>query len=457
MRNGVASFLSLERNVLTMSITGLLINLGMQSFQPFIPLYLRSLQADITQIGVVFVAIQLAATLVSIPGGILADKLGRKLVIVIGNGFGFGLYYLLLGASNWIMALVILFASTIFATLVQPAYSSIVAESVGMEERSRAFGSFLFFIYLGLAVGAVLGGFFSFTVNILIVATAGVFAALIRLGLLRETLPRETRESQHEEQGKFFVAHLSRNVWLLLLALLVFNFSSALGQPLYAIFSTDILHLDKAELGVMVGVGYLASMFGAFLAGRVSRKLGVENMMAVSILLSSLLLIPWLYSPTAVLAIAIFSASGFFAQFFFVGNQALMANITKPRERASVIGLITTAAGFGGIVGPYVGTQLWLLLAPRTPFLISSLLAVAVVAPIALIREAPSEVKCPHCGRGLPPEPRFCDMCGKPFASKKCEACGRDLVVEAKFCDVCGIKQAEPRRTETDSQPDHSP
>jgi len=455
--NGVGSFLSLERNVLIMSLTGLLINLGVQSFQPFIPLYLRSLQADISQIGVVFVAIQLAATLVSIPGGILADKLGRKQIIVIGNALGFGLYYLLFGASNWTMALLILFASTIFATLVQPAYSSIVAESVSVEERSRAFGSFLFFIYLGLALGAVLGGFFSFTVDILIVATAGVFAAMIRLGLLRETLPREARGGEREGRNGFFVAHLSRNIWLLLLALLVFNFSSALGQPLYAIFSTDILHLDKAELGLMVGMGYLASMFGAFLAGRVSRKLGVENMMAVSILLSSLLLIPWLYSPTAVLAIAIFSASGFFAQFFFVGNQALMANITKPVERASIIGLITTVAGFGGIVGPYIGTQLWLLFAPRTPFLVSSLLAVAVVAPIALIRETPPEVKCSHCGRRLPPEPRFCDMCGKPFTSKKCESCGRDLVVDANFCDVCGKRQPEPAPTETFGHSDRSP
>ncbi len=439
--SGIGSFLSLERNVLVMGTTGLLINFGAQSFQTFIPLYLRTLQAGILDIGIVFVAVQLAATLVSIPGGMIADKLGRKTIIVLGNALGFGIYFALLGVTHWITALLILFAATIFATLVQPAYSSIVAESVSVEERGKAFGTFLFFVYLGLALGGVVGGLFSNRVDILIVAFAGVVAAAVRLVFLKETLPRDIRANRIPRRKGFFISRMTKSVWILLFALFVFNFSSGLGQPLYAIFSTDILHLSKFQLGVMVGVGYLASMLGAFWTGQVSKRIGITNMMGMAVILASLLLVPWLYSPGPLLAIAIFAISGFFAQFFFVGNQALMANITRTEERGSVIGFITTIAGFGSIIGPYVGSQLWIVLDPRAPFLISSLLAVAVAAPLALVHESPVEATCPHCGRKLPEEARFCDMCGKLIVSKKCAACGRDLEEQARFCDICGRDQ----------------
>src|SRR3990172_4431673 len=186
----MASFFSLERNVVVMSVTGLMLNFGYQSFQTFVPLYLRTLEASILDIGIVFVAIQIATTLVSIPGGLLADRFGRKIVIVSGNALGFGLYFALLGVSNWTIALFILFAATLFLSLVQPASSSIVAESVKVDDRSRAFGTFLFFIYLGLALGGIVGGLFTNWVDIVIVATSGVVAASIRAFLLKEKLPK---------------------------------------------------------------------------------------------------------------------------------------------------------------------------------------------------------------------------------------------------------------------------
>ena len=438
VRSGIGSFLSLERNVVVMSVTGLMLNFGYQSFQTFVPLYLRTLEASILDIGIVFVAVQIATTLVSIPGGLLADRLGRKIVIVSGNALGFGLYFALLGVSNWTIALIILFGATVFSTLVLPASSSIVAESVRVDDRSRAFGTFFFFVYLGLALGSIVGGFLSNWIDIVIVAASGVVAASVRLLLLRETLPLSHRANPRQRR---FATRLSRDVWLLLVAMLVFNFSSGLGQPLYAIFSTDILHLTKWMLGLMVGLGLFAGMSGAFLAGKISAKLGITKMMIMAVVVASLLLIPWLYSPNALLALVIFATSGFFAQFYFVGNQALMADLTFAKERGSIIGLVTTVAGFGSIIGPYVGSQLWLSLGPRAPFLSSSLLAIAVAVPLVLIRGTPVAANCPHCGRSVEREARFCDSCGEPIDFRKCAVCGRLIEAKAIFCDSCGTTQ----------------
>ncbi len=447
VRTAIGSFLSLERNVLVMSLTALLINFGFYTFQPFIPLYLRTLNANITDIGIVFVAMQVAATVAAIPGGLLADRLGRKSVIVMGNAVGFGLYLALVGVNYWPVALLILFAATIFSTLVQPAASSTVAESVRMHDRSSAFGTFLLFTDLGLALGAALGGYFSFTLSILFLGIAGIAAAFIRLGLLKETLPKELRSERPSSRKPLFIVNLTRNVWLYLLVLVIFNFSVGLGQPIYAIFSTDILNLSKVQLGVMVSLGYVAAILSSFMAGRLAKKTGVANMMGMGVIVSSLILVPWLYSPNAFVAIALFALSGFFAQFFFVANQALIANITRAEERGSIIGFVITAAGAGSIVGPYVGSVLWVLLDPRSPFLISALLGIAIATPLIWIREPRAARHCPHCGREVEEQARFCDLCGKLIRYKKCYGCGRDLEESARFCDICGRDQ--PKETKT--------
>jgi MFS family permease len=387
----LTAFLSLQRNILMLSLTALLINFGAEVFQPFIPLYLESLKANISQIGLVYVGIALATNLASIPGGYLADKIGRKNIIVIGNAVGFGLYILLLGTNTWAGALLILIMATSFAALAQPAYTSTVAESVDVKDRSNAFATFYLLVYLGLALGSIIGGFLPnpgrFEWNILVIAAAGVMAALGRFIFLKETLPKKARANTLGPKKPFLLARLSRNVWLILLALLVFNFSSGLGQPLYAIFATKQLHLSQGEFGVMIALGFLAPMVGSFGAGRVSRRLGVRNMMILALILGGILLVPWIYAPSPLFAIVVYTVSGFFTQFFFIGNQTLMANVTLAEERSSIVGFITTVAGLGGIVAPYIGSQFWVQIDPKAPFLVSAALAVVVAIPLALIRE----------------------------------------------------------------------
>jgi MFS family permease len=388
----IESFLSLEHNVLAFSMTGLLINFGVQVFQPFIPFYLQTLRASIPEIGIVFAGMAIATNLMSIPGGILADRIGRKTIIVVGNIAGFGLYLALLGVGNWTTALLVLFMATVFATLVQPAYSATVAESVKVRERTHAFGTFYVLVYLGWALGSALGGILPnpgrYELNILVVAVAGIGAALCRLIFLRETLPSQVRVEAIKSGKLSFLGHLTRNVWFVLIALFTFNFSSGLGQPIYAIFSTSELHLSKSEFAMMVSFGYLASMLGAFGAGRVSKKLGIKIMMIFALLVQGFLIVPWLYSPNAPFAIGFFALSGFFSQFFFVGNQTLMANVTRAKERSSVIGFISMTAGLGGIIAPYVGGELWVLLGARVPFIVSAAVAAVVAVPLALIQES---------------------------------------------------------------------
>ena len=65
----ISSFLSLDRNVLLLSLTSMLMNFGTQAFYVFIPLYLLSLGASILDIGFVYVGMGVATYLFPFLGG----------------------------------------------------------------------------------------------------------------------------------------------------------------------------------------------------------------------------------------------------------------------------------------------------------------------------------------------------------------------------------------------------
>jgi MFS family permease len=421
----------LERNVLVISATGLLTNLGAQAFQPFIPLYLQTLNVTIPQIGILYVGIAIAANL-SIFGGILADKIGRKTTIVLGGSVGFGLFLGLLGVNNWIMASVFLFSGYFFATMVQPAVTSTIAESVDSKDRSSAFSSYWVLAYLGLTAGSLIGGYLpnpgKFELNIAVIGVAGIGAAVARLLFLKETLPSKSRTNRRSARSLFSAARLSQSAWLVMIALLLFDFSLGLGQAIYPLFSIEQLQLSQGEFAIMIGAASVTSMVGAFGAGRVSRRLGVKRMMIFAVVLSGAILIPWIYAPNAYVAVIFYAVSSFFGQFFLVGNQALMADITSIEERSSVIGFITTIGGLGAIAAPYIGSELWVIINPQAPFLISILLSALVAIPLAIIRGTPAE-----------PTPTLQPAQGEvTFQRRFCRYCGQEIDLDERYCRHCG-------------------
>ncbi|MBW2348918.1 MAG: zinc-ribbon domain-containing protein [Deltaproteobacteria bacterium] len=50
--------------------------------------------------------------------------------------------------------------------------------------------------------------------------------------------------------------------------------------------------------------------------------------------------------------------------------------------------------------------------------------------------------KCLNCGKDLPPEARFCMVCGAAVerAEGRCPHCGTEAMPGAVFCNQCGKK-----------------
>lgn len=175
-----------------------LFNAGFIIMVSFVPLYLVS-EGMAAATATSLVGIGLWVSLVAVPlGGFMVDRFGRaNLVIVAGVLFwGVGLL-LMLPWSQSIPLLVFLFATTIIAGSLPPApMVALVAEVARPEMRAASMGIFYTWLYGGIALGPVLGGFVSdffgnpvapvYTITglaVLTIVVLGIFRALQARGM----------------------------------------------------------------------------------------------------------------------------------------------------------------------------------------------------------------------------------------------------------------------------------
>lgn len=132
--------------------------LGAYMRLPLVPLFARRLGASTVEVGIVNAGFMLAAAALSLPLGLMSDRLGRKRLILAGMGISaMTSLSLLVARAPWHVALIYLFAGTGLACF-SPAMMSHVGDCVPRSFLGRAYGWYTSALYLGMALGPGLGG-----------------------------------------------------------------------------------------------------------------------------------------------------------------------------------------------------------------------------------------------------------------------------------------------------------
>jgi len=125
---------------------------------PVVPLFAKSLRANTSEIGIINWAFLPMAGILSLPLGILSDRLGRKLLILSGL-FISALTSLLLYFSNSTQQLIgiyVLFGIGLAA--FAPTMMSFVADFSPLTHLGRSYGWYTLSIYGGMSLGPAFGG-----------------------------------------------------------------------------------------------------------------------------------------------------------------------------------------------------------------------------------------------------------------------------------------------------------
>jgi MFS family permease len=132
--------------------------LGAYMRLPLVPLFAQGLGASTFQVGMINAGFMLAATLLSMPLGLVSDRLGRRRLILAGMAISGLTSLLLLVAGTPLQVGAIYLFSGIGLACFSPAMMSYVGDVSPAPFLGRAYGWYTSALYLGMAVGPGLGG-----------------------------------------------------------------------------------------------------------------------------------------------------------------------------------------------------------------------------------------------------------------------------------------------------------
>lgn len=278
---------------------------GEGTFLYFNPIYLEQLGADSIAIGAILGSFGLAMTISHVPAGLLADRFGRKPLMIAAWVMGV--------AATWIMALaaslpafvagLLVYGVTLF--VISPLFSYVTAAR-GNLSTGRAITLISASYNLGALFGPILGGLIGDRLGLrqTYYLAAWVFVFSTAIILLVKPQPVEQIEAGETRNGRLF----HRTYVLYLGAVFLAMFATYLPQPLTPIFLQNVQGLSLSRIGTLFSVTSLGivvlNLAIGYLPARVGFVLGQAAVGAFTVLL-------WRQTGLAFYLIAFFLLGGY--------------------------------------------------------------------------------------------------------------------------------------------------
>ncbi len=353
-------------------------------WNPLLALYFRTLGANDWQIGISFTLMSIARTFFALFGGPLADRYGRKKLLVLPIFATIPLYAVAAVTNSWVVLLAAFVCSNALSALTGPAFSAIIAESSAPGRIARSYSLSEFSVIAGLVAGPVTGAALLGVLNIPALLAINA-AVLIVMTSLRGWGLVETRHQVVESTMPKLRTAINSNVrwWIVMGALVSMSFALAFG-PYFSILARDTWHNTEQEINLLFAAGNAACIIGIIL-GRLSDRWGTRRVFALGMLGYGISVVAWGLAPAWQWGLVPLLIAFGFSEGAFIAMQTLQAEITTRETRASAFGIMTATTGAVGAMGPALGAWLIALGGNPMPFVaagVIGLLAMAAINPI---------------------------------------------------------------------------
>jgi len=396
-----------NRNILTISSTNMLYHIFNSLWELWWTLYLiEELRTPILIVGLLATIQNTSRILFQLPGGILADRIGRKRVIVYGTSLRVVAALILFTARSWIQVAPGMILNAV-ASLYSPAFNALIAESLPEDRRGAAFGAYRMMTSIPRVFMPLISGYYLDILGIgrgvrlgLLMFSLAVFtAALLRELLLMETLHEGERRDGSGFRESLEVLKRGRTLLAMLAVSVVSGFAMRMTWAFLSVYAYYIIGLSTTQYGLLQTIamglstplyllsGVIADRFGRVPCILIARGLGPMDSLSLLLLRDYRHLI----AAYAIIGVAGGLGGGRLRGGGFMGGpawQALIADLVPPRNRGKVMGAMATITGLAALPAPYIGGYLYDL-NPHLLLMLGSLIE-ALTIPIILlfIREA---------------------------------------------------------------------
>ncbi|WP_289396069.1 MULTISPECIES: MFS transporter [unclassified Bacillus (in: firmicutes)] len=342
---------------------------------PILPRYAETLGASQTEIGFLFGSYAITLLLATPILGMVSDKVGRRLPMILGL-FGLAAATILFGLANNFMLLVLArMLQGISAAATWTAGLALLADVFPLQERGKAMGLALSGQAAGMLLGPTIGGLLyqwgGYHLPFIVAATIALVDGILRITLLRDE-PKHDTKQRISYQSIFKMRSLFMIIGIIILGSAL---PSAL-EPTLPLYLQDVLHLSPGTIGLLFAVPTLAYGFTAPIIGTLSTKFGRKQTMVIGMIIAA-----FCFPFTAIvshIALEIFVLAILGMSFSFLLAPALpeltyLADQNGIRAYGILFAIYNTAYSIGMFFGPILSGSLSDLFGLTNAFYIFSL------------------------------------------------------------------------------------
>lgn len=389
-----AEFDFLRGNYLILILSYVLSGFASGLWSPFRSNYIEALGASIVEIGLISSIGSALSAVITIPGAYIADRYGRKRIIVVFTYFVAVGYLIHAIAPNWwfiLLGSVILNLSRVYL----PALQAIEADSIPKEKRGMGYSLISVSASIFSAISPPLAGLIIAKymlvpgMRLIYLGTTGLILAI---AVLRTLYLEETIEVTQVEYVSIWspikdalrsfkeaISDMNHNLLAFTLLQLLYSFESPIYSLYISLYILNIAGITEVQWGIINSVYLPVSILLVLPVGKLVDKVPRRQSVFLGYILSAIvgLILAYTQGFSYILIAFIFRAVG--QTIVFPSVHALMADIVPIDKRGRILGLISFLQNLVGIPAAIVFALIYQGISPQALFLSSVALEVCSI------------------------------------------------------------------------------
>ncbi len=337
--------------LLPLFIVGLCGHIGFSILFPVVPLYADSFGASVAIVGLVVGVSSYVAALTMIPFGILSDRVGRRVIMVVGLLMSILAPLLYIVVSTPLQLILVRgIHGLAIASFIPPA-NALVVDMSPPERRGEALGWFTTAIMVGFIIGPISGGYllnsFGFDAAFYACSFTTFLALLLILPWLR-SMPEKASLVGAGESSWSWLWQRRAVGGLLTVLFIVFGSGTMVAfLPLYG----GTIGITASQAGIIITAMYGSSALLRAPAGVLSDKIGREMVILCGFIISAAAIACFSFLTSFPLLMVMGIVFGFGMGLAVTASFALVADLASMNARGLAMGAANSSLQAGLAIG----------------------------------------------------------------------------------------------------------
>ncbi len=374
-------------NIVALGFTSLLTDVSSEMIFALLPFFMANvLGIQMALLGLIEGTAEAASSLLKAYSGWLSDKIEkRKPFAALGYSISTVAKPLFAFATAAVHVFTLRILDRIGKGVRTSPRDALIADSINVEVRGKAYGLHRSMDTLGATVGPLLA-----YLLLPVIGFRGVFSASVIPGIASVMLLLFlVKEAKRHPRRRLQILKIEANKWIdgRFKAYVVVVFLFTLGSFSYAFFllravETGIPIRTAPLLYLLFNTAYAAS---AFPVGTLADKIGKRRMLTIGYISFGFTCLGFAVADYPVFIILLFVAYGVSYAVADTLQRAVVPDLVEAEVRGSAFGILHTATGLAALPSSFIAGSLWQLYGAATPFTLSAVLSMVSAVIIATI------------------------------------------------------------------------